>query len=150
MKAVAKRRLGIGLIAAAIAGTSVIAAAPTASAQPTGDSTATCTWVGGREKIKVTVEGNPGLYTLVTVTNPPEILGQVEVDRDGTGTTVLPFAPAGGYGVTAVENALGSRGLAEGCRQPIQVAGANVQLDLLDNLLSAVGSSALVTDPTGR
>lgn len=150
MKSVAKRRLSVGLIVAAIAGASVIGTASTASAQPTGDSTATCTWVGGREKIKVTVDGDPGLYTLVTVTNPPVVLGQVEVGADGTGTEVLPFAPAGGYGVTAIENALGARGIAEGCREPIQVGASNVQLDLLDNLLSAVGSSELVTDPTGR
>lgn len=150
MKSVAKRRLGIGLVAAAITTASMIGSSTVASAVPTGDSTATCTWVGGREKVKVTIKGNPGQYTVVTLTDPPEVLGLVTVGADGTGTAVLPMAPVGGYGITAIENSLGPKGLAEGCRAPIQVAAADVQLDLLDRLLSAAGSSDMVTDPTAR
>lgn len=117
-----------------------------------GDSTATCAYVGGREKVKVTVTGEPGRYNLVSIApdGDRENFGSVEVDADGTGSAVLPVPAAGTWGFEAYEWALGSAGGAEGCTATVEIAAADPLLDTIDSLLAAVGSSALSTDPAER
>lgn len=117
-----------------------------------GDSTATCTYVGGREKVKVTVDGNPGRYVMVSIApnGDRDTLGDVEVGADGTGSAVLPVPGTGSWGFEAYEDDLGSAGGAEGCIGSAEIAAADPTLDMIDDFLASVGSSALSTDPAER
>lgn len=149
----AVRRAGAGLLFAGVIGAASVLPAAVAAADPYfGDSDATCAYVGGREKVKVTVTGNPGTYNLVKISpdGARSGAGSVEVDGSGTGTAVVPIAPAGSWGFEAYEWNLGSGGGAEGCIATVQVAPADPFLDMVDGVLSSVGSSALVTDPALR
>ncbi|WP_194820043.1 hypothetical protein [Nocardia sp. XZ_19_385] len=117
-----------------------------------GDSKATCQSVGGRERIKVTVNGRPGGYYIMG-TNPAGAhfhLGNITVGASGSGSAVFTGHSAGSYGVEAFENALGSGGRAPGCIGSVTVSAANPLLDAVDSALAGAGSSALVTDPTRR
>ncbi|MEV6279382.1 hypothetical protein [Nocardia sp. NPDC051832] len=117
-----------------------------------GDSTATCQSVGGRERIKVTVNGKPGGY-YIQGTNAAGVhfhLGNITVGANGSGSAVFTGHSAGTYGVEAFENALGSGGRAPGCVGSVTVAAASPLLDAVDSVLAGAGSSALVTDPTRR
>ncbi|WP_157084252.1 hypothetical protein [Millisia brevis] len=146
-------RLLAGAALTAAAGAALILSPGVAGAAPYyGDSDATCTYVGGREKVKVTVTGESGLYRVVSIApgGAREILGTVDVAADGTGTAVLAVPEAGNWGFEAFEDSLGSAGGAEGCRGSADIAAADPTLDTIDSLLSAVGSSALSTDPAER
>lgn len=149
------RRMVAGAALAATTGLVLVLSPGVAGADPGdyfGDSDATCTWVGGREKVKVTITGEPGLYHLVSIApdGKRDYLGKVDVDADGTASGVLDVPGTGEWGFEAYEDALGSAGGAEGCIGSAEIAAADPMLDMLDSALAAVGSSALSTDPAER
>lgn len=117
-------------------------AAGTASAIP-GDSTAKCDYVGGRERIKVTIHGAPGAYQIQFINGANK---DVVVDSDGTTSFVFDKQSPGVHQIQVFEAALGSGGGAAGCDGSATVAPADPLLDAVDAALAGVGSSALSTD----
>ena len=145
-------RFAAVLVTVAATGTLMAGVASADHTDYAGDSDATCLWVGGREKVKVTVSGRAGGYYLqgTDAAGNHFHLGDLTVGPDGTGTARFAVTPAGTYGVEAFENFLGSGGRAPGCATSVAVSPANPALDALDGALAGAGSSALVTDPAAR
>ncbi|KAA0024227.1 hypothetical protein [Antrihabitans cavernicola] len=135
----------IAIVAAAVP-IVALATAGTASAIP-GNSTAKCDYVGGRERIKVTIHGAPGAYQIQFING-----ADVDVTVDPTGTTSFVFdkQTPGVHQVQVFEVALGSGGGAAGCDGSATVLPANPTLDAVDGALAAAGSSAISTDPALR
>lgn len=124
------------------------AAAGTATAIP-GDSTAKCDYVGGRERIKVTIHGAPGAYVIQGL-NSMGTGTDVVVDADGTSSFVFDKQSPWVHQLQTFESKLGSGGGAAGCDGSVTVTPADPVLDAVDGALAGAGSSALSTDPTLR